>query len=126
MMKNLFQMKDFTRHSGDKAFFKIECDALTADDWACVAKMVAAKIKFSEVFGVERGGIPFSTALVCGDHCSKAGPLLLVDDVLSTGASMEQKKLWAQHLMPQRRIIGVVLFSLGPCPNWITPIFEMW
>ena len=48
------------------------------------------------------------------------GDMLIVDDVLTTGASMEHERARCSG-----RTIGVVLFARGPCPEWIHPVFRM-
>lgn len=45
---------------------------------------------------------------------------VIVDDVLTTGESMEEMRLHYSS-----RTIGVVLFARGKCPDWVTPIFSL-
>ena len=50
-------------------------------------------------------------------------PLIICDDVLTTGKSMEEVK---RGIMWNGPIYGVVLFSRIPhTPMWIKPIFQM-
>ena len=89
-MTNLFQYKKFTLHSGGISYFKIECDAITKEDYKTLAKIVSDKIKFKDVYGVPRGGIPFEKALK--EYISNdSNNLLIVDDVLTTGGSMQEE-----------------------------------
>lgn len=104
----------FTAHSGATLSYKVECDALTEIDVWTAAAEIARHETFSEVVGVPRGGLRLADAL--RPYCGKEGGLLLVDDVLTTGASMEEER--ARRGGDCR---GVVLFSRGPCPEWITP-----
>lgn len=116
---NLFQRKDFVMHSGDIAHYKIECDALTDEDIETLAWLIAQKGKFSDVYGVPKGGSRLARALQ--KYVSFEGPPLIVDDVLTTGNSMEESKIklhWSNA-------IGVVIFARKSCPGWIKPIFEM-
>ena len=53
---NLFQLGKFTSHAGKSLEWKIECDALTDEDWECLAKMISDRIMFHEVVGIPRGG----------------------------------------------------------------------
>lgn len=121
---NLF-MKGFIKlHSGGVSNFKIECDALTPEDIETLASLIASKFKFGYVTGIATGGTSLATALrkyeILGDR-----RFLIVDDVLTTGNSMERIK---KHVICDKisDIIGVVIFARGECPDWITPIFQMW
>ena len=111
----LFQSGDFTLHSGGRSPFKIDCDALSSDDLCALAALVAKTIQFGMVEGVPRGGLRFAWIL---QNYLTDGPLLIVDDVLTTGTSMEEYR-------NDREAIGVVLFARGPCPKWVTPVFSL-
>jgi len=74
---------------------------------------VADKLKFGAVEGVPSGGLRFAEAL---RQYQSAGPLLIADDVLTTGASMELHRAG-------RDALGVVIFARGPCPAWVAPKF---
>jgi hypothetical protein len=111
---SLFQKLNFTSAAGLTLFWKVECDLLTESDWATLAKMVSDQITFGEVEGVPRGGLPFAEAL---KPYITSGPLLIVDDVLTTGLSMERHR-------NNREAIGVAVFSRGLIkPNWIKSIW---
>lgn len=116
---SLFQRKQFTMHSGGIAQYKIECDALTDEDIDTLAWMIAQKGKFSAVRGVPAGGLRLEKAL--RPFTSTEGPRLIVDDVLTTGDSMEEYKL----LLGWPDALGVVIFARGRCPMWVHPIFQM-
>jgi hypothetical protein len=61
---SLFQLGDFTLASGASSLWKIECDALTPEDWQALAQMAVEILPpFGEVVGVPRGGVPFADAL---------------------------------------------------------------
>ena len=124
-MDNLFQQGDFRLHSGDPSPFKVDCDALTPEDWATLAAMVAQHTSFSEVVGVPQGGLPFAEALQqYADHDTDDPHLLIVDDVLTTGTSMQEVRD-AFDPSGHGSISGVVVFARGECPAWIHPIFKM-
>ena len=119
----LFQDGEFTAASGQTLPFKIECDALTDADWKWAARYVALRISFSFVEGVPEGGLWFADALApYGDELGGAADhthhLLIVDDVLTTGESMERQR-------NGRTAKGVVLFARGPVPDWVTPIWTL-
>lgn len=117
VLENLFILGDFVLASGQETDFKIECDALSIKDWEAVAAQLAKILpKFDQVEGVRRGGLKLATAL--RTHSRVDGGLLIVDDVLTTGASMEK-------LRAGRAASGAVLFARNQCPEWITPLFRM-
>lgn len=113
---SLFQLGDFTLHSGARSRWKIEADALTEADWQALAYMAAERLPaFGSVEGVPRGGIPFAKAL---RQYAMEGPLLIAEDVTTTGASMERVRA-------DREAIGVVVFARGPVLAWVTPLFTL-
>lgn len=122
---NLFQLGDFTLNSGAKSAWKLECDALTDEDWKALAAMVKHLVgPFSSVEGVPRGGLKLAEHLL--PHVALIGSAmhLIVDDVLTTGGSME--RLRAAHKGPMGEgITGAVIFARGQCPFWIHPVFQM-
>lgn len=114
---NLFRHSEFKAHSGEILRWKINCDALVPADWRCLARIVTEIVgPFGAVEGVPRGGLWLATAL--WPWITK-GPLLIVDDVLTTGASMEEQRA------DRSNTIGAVIFARGPCPSWVTPVFQM-
>lgn len=116
---SLFKKEDFIGHSGKKLQWKIECDALTNEDWKTLAFMISQKIQFNKVVGVPRGGLQLAKELEkYKDPESKT--ILIVDDVLTTGGSMEDaKRGW------QGNIVGYVVFSRQKPTDWIKSIFTM-
>jgi orotate phosphoribosyltransferase len=112
----------FTLHSGSRSPFLMNCDALTVADWEALAAYVVhiMRIEFSMVVGVPRGGLRFAEAL---KPYQGKGPLLIADDVCTTGASLEEyrKKWWVGGM----DINGVVLYARGPCPSWVSPIWRL-
>jgi len=62
---NLFVKEDFISHAGNPLTWKIECDALSDDDWACIAHMIVEQETrpFSKVVGIPRGGKKLEKAL---------------------------------------------------------------
>lgn len=112
----LFQTGAFILHSGEDSAFKIECDALTDHDWATLARLIVTRVPpFGEVEGVASGGLQLAAEL---EVYATEGPLLIVDDVLTVGTSMERQRAG-------REAIGAVVFARQECPDWITPLFTM-
>lgn len=127
-MPSLFQLGDFTLNSGARSKWKLECDSLTADDWRALAEMVRQLVgPFSSVEGVPRGGLMLAAALK--PFSGMNGPHLLVDDVLTTGGSMERAKAkelaTPYYTQNGANIVGAVVFARGQRPTWIKAIFEM-
>lgn len=114
--------KSFIMHSGAPSDFKIECDALTDEEIETFALLISKRFKFSSVMGILRGGLRISNSLQ-KYRTGTDDSLLIVDDVLTTGASMEKARLLHD---PNRTITGVVLFARGPCPEWVHPVFRLW
>ncbi len=115
--RHLFVDGEFIAHSGGTLQMKIECDALTDESIDALAKKIARTVPaFGAVHGIPRGGLRLAAALRPLSHMS--GPTLIVDDVLTTGASMEEaRKSFGGE------VIGVVIFARGPWADWITPLW---
>lgn len=105
-------------HSGGRSDWLIDCDALSDGSVSTLAWLIAGRFVFREAIGVPRGGLRLAQEL--NRYATAAGGILIVDDVLTTGASMEgiRKDFGGD---PQ----GVVIFARGACPDWVTPVFAM-
>ena len=112
-------------HSGQQSNFKIDCDALTDGDWETVARLIGTHLAFDKVVGVPQGGLKLAAALqpycrLADTHRKEASLTLIVDDVCTTGASLEhQKELVGGHC------VGAVLFARGKAPSWVWPVFQL-
>lgn len=129
LASSLFQIINFTTHSGLELSWKIEYDALTPEEWDALAQIVAKRLIFREAIGVPSdNGEKFAQAL--NKYTSpESNIVLLVDDVLTTGASMEGL---LQQAFEQRQkhgldsdYWGVVVFARGELPYWVLPIFQV-
>ncbi len=121
-MDNLFVLKDFISHSGLKLNFKIECDMLTNTDIKTIAVIITEKYDFCDVVGIPTGGSRLYNELK--KYVSKeSNTLLIVDDVLTTGESMQRER---EKYNTPLQIQGVVIFARAKCPEWIDPIFQLW
>lgn len=125
---SLFQRGNFTLHSGAQSDWKIDCDALTDADLETLAAVIAAEVRFSEVYGIPTGGERIAAALRPyaqpndPEKPARTLPLLIVDDVLTTGASFRE----AAEKFQYQPAIGVVLFARGEPPGWVLPVFRLW
>ena len=126
MRETLFKKRDWVMHSGGTAHYKIECDALTDEDIETLAFIIASKSAsfgqkgtgIQSVYGIPRGGTRLAHALE--HHIDRQGTVrLIVDDVMTTGRSMEEAKQMGKG------DFGVVIFARGACPDWVKPIFQM-
>lgn len=123
---SLFQYGRFKAASGKDLDWKLECDALTDDDWKAIAKIAARHLPtFTSTWAVPTGGEKLA-ALLDRYHCSdmrydgRFSPLI-VDDVWTTGKSMLQyvanNKFEKWH--------GFVVFARGPLPPNVKCLFKL-
>lgn len=113
---NLFVTKSFIGAAGLELQWKVECDALTDEDWAWAAARISERVKFGPVEGVPTGGLKLAAAL---ERYSTPGRgLLIVDDVLTTGISMEMHRAG-------RDATGYVLFARGRPARWIRALWTL-
>lgn len=101
--------KNFIRHSGASSSFKIECDNISWDDIEIFAWLISEHYKkknilYGKVIGVPRGGLRLAKAMQ-QYIASESTRIMIVDDVLSTGASMNEAKI------KYNANIGAVMFS---------------
>lgn len=115
---SLFKLDAAMLHSGDLSWWKINCEFLTDDDLRCVAAHIVYHCwPWSKVVGIPRGGLRLAELLK--HHPALPGaPVLIVDDVYTTGRSM--KKEATKHLGAK----GAVIFAREPVTEgWI---WVMW
>lgn len=130
---NLFQSGNFVLSSGSRSDFRIDCDALTDEDIKTLALVFRKRLARSWhgatakiICPVPSGGNRLASALAeyrkNGQYIQirPDAPVLIVEDVLTTGRGMECERL--KHTEPVR---GVVIFAREQCPSWVTPIFQM-
>lgn len=116
-MADLFVAQQQRLHSGIVSNWKIECDSLTDGDIALLARLMAERIgQFSAVEGVPRGGLRIANEL--RRYAWSYGPLVIVDDVCTTGNSLETQRAG-------REAIGFVIFARGPTPSWARALFTL-
>jgi len=112
----------FKSHSGLDLSFKIECDALGYEDVQCIARLIAEVQSFRYVHGIPRGGIKLAVAL--RDYTDdSSNTMLIVDDVLTTGRSMEKAK--EIYESTGLNVVGWVIFARGEVPEWINAVFTL-
>ena len=122
---NLFQSVDFVSHSGLELKWKIECDALSDPEWFTISQMIMEiSVPFKEAIGIPRGGTKLGSLLNQYGTGKRKDPILLVDDVLTTGESMKQFKTKRSWRYPSD-YIGWVVFARNECPDWVTALFQI-
>tara|TARA_Y100000590_G_scaffold325251_1_gene368970 strand:- start:589 stop:1038 length:450 start_codon:yes stop_codon:yes gene_type:complete len=121
----LFQKIDFTSHSGLDLKWKIEMDALSHKEWECIAQMIIELSQpFREAVGIPRGGNVLGKLLNKHGTGNREDPICIVDDVLTTGESMNEFKT-KRHWREPCKYIGWVVFARAKCPDWVTALFQM-
>jgi|TARA_B110000196_G_C20797726_1_gene498599 hypothetical protein len=122
---NLFQMVDFKSHSGLDLTWKIEMDALSKSEWFTISQMIMdITVPFREAVGIPRGGTELGKLLNQYGTGKREDPICIVDDVLTTGGSMNEflrKRQWRNPT----DYIGWVVFSRTTTPEWITALFQL-
>lgn len=111
----LFKWGKFIGAGGDELDWKIECDALSDEDWRCIANASVGRLgQFSGVAYVPTGGRHLAKAFE-PYRVAGANKWLVVDDVWTTGASMRR------HVaeMKIENWTGFVAFARGPLPSHV-------
>lgn len=121
---HLFQCGSFRLASGAASAWKIECDALSKDDWEGIARMAFEVLPpFGSVLGVPRGGVPFAAALSKYATGNANQALLIAEDVVTSGKSIENYRRSLPR-EPEAGVWGVCLFARGAfVPKWVVPLF---
>jgi len=123
---SIFQEVDFKSHSGLDLSWKIECDGVSKKEWKCLSEMIMdyQKIPFQSAIGIPRGGVMLGSYLNQYSTENPDDPILIVDDVLTTGRSMEEFKRERMFRNPTK-YIGWVVFARGFPPQWCRALFQM-
>ena len=122
----LFRLGSFKLHSGGLSNWKIDMDRLDDEDVAVIAMLGSRMVgPFSSVVGIPRGGLRLAEAMTeYATERDEDDPVLVVDDVLTTGRSMEQKRAELEpELLYGAKVIGLVAFARGPLPPWVKAVF---
>jgi orotate phosphoribosyltransferase len=120
MSTPLFQFGEFLLASGKLSHFKLECDAISPQEWHTLARIALPLLPdFGRVECVPEGGRPWATIF---QHYVRPGSrrYLLVDDVWTTGQSM-----LSQVIRSGAPWHGIVLFARGPVPKNVTALFML-
>jgi orotate phosphoribosyltransferase len=116
---SLFQRGDFKLHSGQRSNWRVDCDHLLDEDLkALVAMALEILPAYGEVVGIPTGGTKLASLMQLYINPG-SGRLLIVDDVLTTGFSMEEER--ARH--QGKEVVGLVLFAREKPAPWIKAIW---
>ncbi len=121
---SLIQLANFTLSSGSKSSFKLVADQFIEENLEGLVHLIKHLVgPFSSVFGVPRGGLRLAEALK--SFAGQDGLMLLVDDVLTSGRSMERLKqqVFGERVAPP--CVGAVIFARGAVPSWIKAVFQL-
>jgi len=123
---DLFKSIDFKSHSGLDLSWKIEMDVLSDSEWFTIKKMIIELTPpFKEAVGIPTGGSKLGDLLNEHGTGKEDDPICIVDDVLTTGESMEYFLTQYQRNRRPFTAIGWVVFARGQCPGWVTSLFQM-
>ena len=126
-MIDLFQKIDFTSHAGLDLTWKIEMDALSHREWECISHMIRElSPPFREAIGIPRGGNVLGKLLNRHGTGKEEDPICIVDDVLTTGMSMNTYREEMDIERWQKSCaLGWVVFARIRPPKWIKALFQM-
>jgi hypothetical protein len=126
---DLFQKGTFTSHAGLQLKWKIECDAISDDEWDAFAIMIIERETrpFSDVIGIPRGGVKLETALLNYVSGNNNDPVLIVDDVWTTGTSFKEfsEIQTIQKMTEAVGWFGWCIFARSATNNQVTSLFQM-
>ena len=122
----LFRSINFKSHSGLDLSWKIEMDVLSDREWFTIKKMIMEITPpFREAVGIPRGGAFLGDLL--NEHATgkEGDPVCIVDDVLTTGESMEYFVTQYRRNRCPFTAIGWVVFARVQPPDWVQALFQM-
>lgn len=122
----MIEFGDFKSHSGLTLPWKVNCDSFTNKDWKSVARIIRNKFRFGSVYGIPTGGTKL--AIACRKHIVEGYPSIIVDDVMTTGTSMNEMRDKVLEETKEEPLVGIVVFDRGIYTedvSWIWPIFKV-
>ena len=126
---DLFQQSNFKSHAGLDLTWKIECDAISDAEWECFAKMISEieTRQFSKVIGIPRGGVKLQNALSNYVSGNAFDPVLIVDDVWTTGTSFREftEIQLIKNDIEQNGWFGWCIFARTMTDSKVAALFQM-
>ena len=122
---DLFQKVDFISHAGIPMSWKIECDAISNDEWSALAKMIMEyqTEPFRAAVGIPRGGVLLGYALNKYASGDPDHPYLIADDVYTTGTSFREFCEQQSHV--QSEVYCWAVFARKPTTDGVRALFTM-
>ena len=122
-MTDLFQKIDFISHAGLPLSWKIECDAISSDEWIALAHIIREfePRNWRYSIGIPRGGVALGKALDKYSTNNSNDPVLIVDDVYTTGKSFKDFK----NNFPNEEVLQWCVFARKPTENGVNALFTM-
>lgn len=113
----MFKQGNFILASGKQSDWKIELDNFDEDDWNTLAYLINQRIvRFGRVLGVPTGGYALASALKQYATDDPSHPTLVVDDVFTTGGSIE-RFISSLNERNDPYLVWVVFARKPPPPN---------
>jgi predicted oxidoreductase (fatty acid repression mutant protein) len=130
----------FNLDSSGESFWGVDLNALSDDELRCMAQVGRMKLvkrgiySIREVRHIPTGAKRFSDIFIKENptYFNSASPrVLIIDDVLTTGFSMWEKRLEVANELEKthrgsswKDTVGLVIFSRDETPTWITTIWQ--
>ena len=127
---SLFQDGNFKSHAGLPLKWKLECDAITEDEWRCLAKIVMEyqERPFYKAVGIPRGGLKFAEAMNEYASGNEEDSIMVCDDVFTTGTSFKEFINENYPMWSAGQGFRWVVFARRPCyehPHHVRALFTM-
>ena len=121
---DLFQEYNYVGHAGGNFTWKIECDALTVKEWQVLANLILhyEKRPFRIAVGIPTGAVELGNLLNQHATGEPHHPVLVVDDVYTTGTSFKEFK---EANYKDEHIIQWVCFARKPTTHDVNALFTM-
>ena len=121
---NLFEVGDFISHAGLPLAWKIECDAIRPEWWAGLARMIMdyQTEPFYKAEGIPRGGVALGDALNEYASGNPEDPVLIADDVYTTGTSFRE---YIETFHKDQPVIKWCAFARKPTTDGVNALFTM-
>jgi hypothetical protein len=121
---DLFQKIDFISHAGLPLTWKLECDAISDNEWITLAHMIREyeDQNWQYAVGIPTGATKLGEILTRYGTGSVKDPVLIVDDVYTTGKSFIDFE--AKHYA-DKKVIKWAVFARKPTENGVKALFTM-
>lgn len=132
-MGGVFQLGAFTFSSGIRSPFKFECDDLSDDEMHAIARVGSHQVcDFGRLVPVPKGksASPIDNAKRLAGAMQRyarpdCGVTLIVDDVWTTGGSMEACCADVMHQSAGASTVGFVIYAYQQPASWVTSFLTL-